>query len=62
MNQRAFSNSAFRAIAATVIASGVTTVALADDKDCSVATLDGLYLFSATGYSVPASGPAQSHR
>jgi hypothetical protein len=44
---------------------GVSTMVLADDeksnggKNCTVATLDGLYVFAASGFIIPASGPAQ---
>ena len=54
-----------KSVVAVAIALGLTTVVLADGgedggrKSCSVATLDGLYIFSATGYIIPASAPAQ---
>ena len=44
---------------------GVSSVVLADDekangvRNCTVATLDGLYVFAASGFIIPASGPAQ---
>jgi hypothetical protein len=40
---------------------GVSGVALAEHHghECTVATLDGLYVFAATGYIIPADGPAQ---
>jgi len=39
---------------------GLSGIAPADAKDkCTDATLDGLYVFAATGYTIPASGPAQ---
>ena len=43
------------------IALGVSGVALAQHGGhrCTVATLDGLYVFAATGFTIPASGPAQ---
>ena len=44
------------------IALGISSVALADDDEaigCSARTLKGLYIFAATGYSIPVSGPAQ---
>ena len=49
------------ALLAATMAFGVSGVALADDDEqrCTVATLDGLYVFAATGYIIPASGPAQ---
>ena len=54
-----------QSLVAALIALTMPTLALADGGDeggrkgCSVATLDGLYVFSATGYIIPASGPAQ---
>ena len=43
------------------MALGVSGVALAEHGGhrCTVATLDGLYVFAATGFTIPASGPAQ---
>jgi hypothetical protein len=47
------------------MALGVSGVALADNdeatgrKGCSLSTLDGMYIFAATGHIIPASGPAQ---
>ena len=40
---------------------GVSGVALAKDDEhgCTVAILDGLYVFAATGNIIPADGPAQ---
>jgi hypothetical protein len=51
-------------LAATLLAaamvSGPSSLALADDvAHCTVRTLGGLYVFSASGYTFPASGPAQ---
>ena len=43
---------------------GVSSMVLADDeksngvRNCTVATLDGLYVFAASGFIIPASGPA----
>ena len=49
------------ALLVATMTSGVFGVALAEDHGhrCTVATLDGLYVFAATGYIIPASGPVQ---
>jgi len=49
------------ALLALTMVVGVSGVALADHdgQRCTVGTLDGLYVFAATGYIIPASGPAQ---
>jgi|SRR5437870_4007901 len=49
-----------QAIVAAAMALGISSVALADDdtKGCSVATLNGVYVFAATGYNI-VSGLAQ---
>ena len=47
------------------VALGVSSIVLADDeksnggRNCTVAALDGLYVFAASGFIIPASGPAQ---
>jgi hypothetical protein len=43
------------------LALGVSGVALAEDGGhrCTLATLEGLYVFAATGYIIPADNPAQ---
>jgi len=49
------------ALLALTMVVGVSGVALADHdgQRCTVGTLDGLYVFAATGYIIPPSGPAQ---
>ena len=52
-------------LVAAAIAMGVSGVAMADNDEgkegrgCSLSTLDGMYIFAATGHIIPASGPAQ---
>lgn len=45
-----------RQMLAVAVALGTTNAALADGKDCDVSTLRGLYLFSASGFNIPAPG------
>jgi hypothetical protein len=48
------------ALLVATIALGVSGVALAaPDARCTLATLDGLYVFASTGFTIPASGPAE---
>ena len=49
------------ALLAAALALGVSDVEPAHGAGptCTAAVLNGLYVFSATGYSIPASGPAQ---
>ena len=48
------------ALLAAAMVLGTSGAALADkDARCAVGTLHGLYVFAATGFSIPASGPAQ---
>ena len=52
-------------VLAAVVGLGISSAVLADDeqfhagRNCTVATLDGLYVFAASGFIIPASGPAQ---
>jgi hypothetical protein len=41
------------------MALGVSDGAQAGGDRCTVAALDGLYVFAATGFTIPASGPAE---
>ena len=49
------------ALLAAALAPGVLDVELAHGAGptCTAAVLNGLYMFSATGYNIPATGPAQ---
>ena len=54
-----------RDLVTATVALCVSTVALADNDEgkagrgCSLSTLDGMYIFAASGHIIPASGPAQ---
>ena len=53
-----------RSLVGAAVALCVSAVALADNDEgkgrgCSPSTLDGMYIFAASGHIVPASGPAQ---
>jgi len=54
-----------KSVLIAAIGLGLSGVVLADDerangvRNCTVATLDGLYVFAASGFIIPASGPAQ---
>ena len=43
-------------LVAVAIVLGTNSAAWADSKDCDLGTLRGLYLFSASGYNIAASG------
>ena len=52
-------------LATAAMALSISTIAVADNEDSrrgkgrSVATLDGMYIFSASGHIIPGAGPAQ---
>lgn len=52
-------------VLAAVVGLSISSAVLADNersdagRNCTVATLDGLYVFAASGFIIPASGPAQ---
>ena len=47
------------ALAIAILAAGASNSALADDdaRICRVEKLSGLYVFAATGYNIPSTGP-----